>query len=329
MTTTKRPTLTRRGVMAAGLLLSAPALAQAPWPSRPIRMVVPFPPGGLTDLQARLLAERMSADLGQQIIVENRGGGGGVIGAEAVARSAPDGYTLLFNISPHVQTPVVMRRFPYHPVDDFAPIGRLSTTPIVLMTGPAVPPEVLTFRQFIEWGRGRRLAFGNIAAGSTGHAFGIMLGTETGLDFAHVAYRGEAPAVQDMLAGALHIAFLSMAGSGEQVRTGRFKAVAVTGEERFAGLPNTPTLREQGFSARFSLENFGGLFAPAGTPPAIVQRLEQSFRAAATSDGLRQRLTAIDVVPAYLDAAAFRALVGRIMTEWTRITEELNLRLES
>lgn len=321
--------LARRTLLAAaGLLIASPALGQAAWPDRPIRIIVPFPPGGLTDVQARLLAEHMSTDLGQPVVIENRPGGGGIVGALAVARATPDGYTLLFNISPHVQTPVVMRQFPYDPVADFAQIGRLSTTPIVFMVGPAVAAEVTTLRGFVEWGRGRRLTLGNIAAGSTGHAFGIMFAQEAGLDITQVAYRGETPALQDLLSSNLHSGFMSMAGSGEQVRAGRLRAIGIAGDSRFAGLPGIPTFAESGFSNRFALENFGGLMAPAQTPPAIVQRLQAAFTKAATSEALRTRLVGIDVVPAYLDGAAFRDLIGRIQQQWTEITQALDLKID-
>ena len=318
----------RRALLALPALLPARAFAQAPFPDRPIRFIVPFPPGGGTDTWARIAAEGMQPELGQSIIIENRGGGGGLIGTEAAAKVPPDGYTLLFTITTHIQTPVVMKRFPYDPVADFAPIGRLGTTSILFCVGPAVPASITTMAAFTDWGRGRDLSFGSYAPGSTGHAFALMVAEETKLEMTHVAYRGETPMLQDMLGGSIHGGFHSMAAAGEMLKAGRVRALGSSGTSRVPSMPQVPTLKELGFSERFSFSGFSGLLAPARTPPAVLDRLVQAFRIAAARPETHQRLLAIDTIPSYQDPAAFKAQIARNLREWTEIATRLNLSIE-
>ena len=316
--------------LAAGAL-ALPALqarAQESYPDRPIRFIVPFPAGGATDAWARIAAEGMQPELGQTIIIDNRGGAGGLIGTEAAAKAVPDGYTLLFTITTHIQTPVVMRRFPYDPIADFAPIGRLGTTSITFVIGPKVPAEIRTLPDFIAWGKGRDLSFGAYAPGSTGHAFGLLLAEEAGLTMENVVYRGEAPMLQDMLGGQIHGGFHSMATAGEMVKAGRIRPLATAGTRRIPALPDTPLLKDLGFSERFSFSGFSGLLAPAQVPRPILDRLTEAFRIAAAKPETHQRLLALDTVPSYQDPAAFRAQIERNLREWTEIATRLNLTVE-
>ncbi|MBW8270715.1 Bug family tripartite tricarboxylate transporter substrate binding protein [Caldovatus aquaticus] len=316
--------------------LSAPALLAAPrragaqaggaYPSRPVRIIVPFPAGGATDTWARLVAEGMQPELGQPIVIENRGGGGGLIGTDVAAKAPPDGYTLLYNITTHVQAPVVLRRFPYDPVRDFAFIGRLGTTAITFCVGPAVPDSVATLADFVAWGRGRPLAFGNYAQGSTGHAFALLLAREAGLNVTHVAYRGEAPMLQDLLAGQFHGGFHSTVTAGEMMRAGRIRPLATGGPDRVPSLADrVPTLLELGYSRRFGFSGFNGLFAPARVPQAVLDRLVPAFRKVATSPETIRRLRAMDTIPGYEDPETFRASVERALREWQEMAEALDL----
>ncbi|MBL6080350.1 tripartite tricarboxylate transporter substrate binding protein [Belnapia sp. T18] len=317
-----------RRTLAGLLALPAIAHAQGGYPDRPIRFLVPFPPGGGTDTWARIAAEGMQAELGQPVVIENRGGGGGLIGTEVAAKAPADGYTLLFTITTHVQTPVVMRRFPYDPVADFAPIGRLGTTSILFCVGSKVPAEVRTMAQFTDWGRGRDLSFGSYAPGSTGHAFALMLAEEAKLEMTHVSYRGETPMLQDMLGGNIHGGFHSMAAAGEMMKAGRIRALAASGDRRVPSMPDVPNLKELGFSSRFSFSGFSGLLAPARTPQPVLDRLVEAFRLAAMKPETHQRLLAIDTIPSYQDPATFRAQIARNLREWTEIAERLNLSIE-
>ena len=322
----RRPLL---GLLAGALAVPAiHARAQAAYPDRPIRMIVPFPAGGGTDIWARMVTELLAPELGGTIVIENRTGAGGMVGTEAAAKAVPDGYTLLFTITTHIQTPVVLRRFPYDPVADFAPIGRLGTTNLIFCVGPAVPAGVTTLAEFVAWGRGRDLNLGSYAQGSTGHAHALLLAREAGLKATQVAYRGEAPMLQDLLAGSFHGSFHSMAGSGEVIRDGRIRPLASSGEARVPSLPQVPTLLELGYSRRFAFTGFVGMLAPARVPQPILDRLDAAFRAVATRPDLHRRLLAIDTIPGYEDPATFRATIERLLRQWTELAAELNLMVE-
>lgn len=321
--------LSRRAILAAPLLLPLAAHAQSAYPSRPVRVIVPYPAGGGTDTWARLAVEGMQSELGGTMLVDNRGGGNGIIGTEAVAKAEPDGHQLLFTITSHIQVPVVMRKFTYQPVTDFAPIGRLSYTALAFCVGPKVPAEVTTMQQFIEWAKGKDLSLGNYAAGSHGHAFAVLLAREAKLKAVNIAYRGESPMLQDMLGGSIDGGFHSMAAAGAMVRDGKIRALAVAGsKERIPSLPNAPTMAELGYSDYFGFTGFSGLFAPAKTPQPIVDKLAAAFQVAANKPLVKERLIGMDTVPAYLPAAEFKAEVERAMKQWTEIVEALDLRME-
>jgi tripartite-type tricarboxylate transporter receptor subunit TctC len=302
------------------------ARAQARWPERPIRLIVPFPAGGGTDTWARMLAEPLGAELGQPLLIENRSGGSGMIGTDAAAKAAPDGYTLLLNITTHAQAPIVLRRFPYDPIRDFAFIGRLGTTAITFAVGPAVPETVATLAGFVAWGRGRPLAFGNYGQGTTGHAFAMLLAQEAGLNVTHVAYRGEAPLLPDLLAGQVHGAFHSTIAAGEMFKAGRLRPLATGGPDRVPSLADrVPTLLELGYSKRFDFSGFTGLFAPVRVPQEVAERLVPAFRKVVTSEDFVRRLRATDTIPGYEDPDTFRASVARTMRQWEELAQTLDL----
>ena len=320
--------MNRRALLAAPLLLPALARAQPAYPDRTVRFIVPFPPGGGTDTWARIAAEGMQPEFGQSIVIENRGGAGGLLGTEYAAKVPADGYQLLFTITTHIQTPVVMRRFPYDPVADFAPIGRLGSSNVAFVVGPKVPAEVTTMAEFVRWAAGRDLSFGSYASGSTGHAFALMLAEEAKLKMEHVAYRGETPMLQEMLSGSIHGGWHSMAAAGEMVHAGRVRPLSASGERRIPSLPNVPLMTELGYSARFRFAGFSGLMAPARTPQPILDKLAETFRLAANKPATLARLRQIDTIPAYQGPAEFRAQIARNLAEWTAITNALDLRME-
>lgn len=310
----------------AGLAMARPALGQSGWPDRPIRWIVPFPPGGSTDLWARLVSEPMAAELGQPIVIDNRGGAGGLIGTEAAAKAAPDGNTMLFTITTHVQSPVVLRRFPYDPVADFAPIGKLGVTPLVLCASPSTQGN--TVQDFVAWARGKDLSYGSYAPGSSGHAYGQMFSDEARLNMTHVAYRGEGPMLQDMVAGTVACAFHSMAASGGAIRARRIRPLGLSGTRPLPSLPEVPLLRQAGFSTRFEFSGFIGLLAPARTPQPILDRTAATFRKVVESEAVQRRLLEIDTIPAYLGPAEFREDIIRALRDWTALATELNLQVQ-
>lgn len=322
-------TFSRRSMLAAPLLLPLAARAQERYPTKLVRVIVPYPAGGGTDTWARLTVDGMQPELGQPVIVDNRGGGNGLIGTEAAAKADPDGHTLLFTITTHVQVPVVMRRFTYQPVSDFRPIGRLSYTALAFCVGPKVPAEVKTLQKFVDWARGRDITFGNYAAGSHGHAFALMLAREAKLQAVNIAYRGESPMLQDILGGSIEGGFHSMAAAGEMVRAGRVRALAVAAtKERIKSLPDLPTMQELGYSNHFGFTSFAGLFAPARTPQPVVDKLTAAFKVAALKPETVKKLENMDTVPAYLPSEEFKSQVERSLKEWTEIVDALNLRMD-
>ncbi|MCB4824030.1 Bug family tripartite tricarboxylate transporter substrate binding protein [Roseicella aerolata] len=311
------------GLAAAGF--AAPALAQSPYPNRPIRMVVPLPPGGATDIWARLVAEPMAVTLGQPVVIENRAGAGGMIGTEAVKNAAPDGYTILFHIASFIQTPVVFRRWPYTP-DDFAPIGKFGTTPLPFCVRADIP--VTTLKEFVAWAKGKQLPYGTYSPGSSGHAFAQALSDLEGLEMTAVHYRGEAPMLQDVLGGRIPCAFHSMTGSGEAIRSGRIRPLATLGRNGIPSMPQVPTFVSLGYPDYFGQGGFIGLFAPARTPEPAQAALVDAFRQAMQRPDVLRRLAEMDTIPQYLGPAEFRADIEQYQRFWQGLVDRLGLTVE-
>ena len=309
---------------AAGLL-ATPALAQAPYPNRPIRMVVPLPAGGATDIWARLVAEPMAGILGQPIVIENRAGAGGLIGTEAVKNAPADGHTILFHIANFVQTPVVLRRWPYQ-LDDFAFLGKFGTTPLPLCVREDCPAT--TLKEFVAWAKGRQLAFGTYSPGSSGHALAQAFSDLEGLDMTAVHYRGEAPLLQDMLGGRVSCAFHSMTGAGEHIRSGRLRPLATLGRSGIPSLPAVPTFVSLGYPAYFANSGFIGLFAPVRTPEPILAALVEAFRQTMARPEVLRRLVETDTIAQYLPPAAFRADVEAYLKFWQELVDRLGITAE-
>ena len=313
-------------ILAMGLL-AAPALAQAPYPNRPIRMVVPLPAGGATDIWARLVAEPMAQQLGQPVVIENRGGAGGMIGTEAVKNVAPDGYTILFHIASFVQTPVVFRRWPYQPLEDFAFIGKMGTTPLPFCVRAELP--VTTLAEFVTYAKGKDLNYGTYSPGSSGHAFAQLLSDMHGLNMTAVHYRGEAPMLQDVLGGRIPCAFHSMTGSGDHIRAGRIRPLATLGRDGIPSLPAVPTFLSLGYPAEsFGASGFVGVFAPVRTPDAVQAKLVEAFRFAMTRPEVLRRLAEMDTIAQYLGPAEFREDVATYMRFWSALVERMGLTVE-
>lgn len=318
----------RRTMLGAPLAaLAAPALAQQPFPNRPIRMVVPLPAGGATDIWARLVAEPMGQHLGQPVVIENRGGAGGMIGTEAVKNATPDGYTFLFHIANFVQTPIVLRRWPYQPLEDFRYVGKFGTTPLPFCINADIPANTLA--EFVQYARGRQLTYGTYSPGSSGHAFAQAFSDANNLDMTAVHYRGEAPLQQDMLGGRIPCAFLSMTGSGAHIRSGRFKPLATLGSDGIPSMRQVPTFVSLGYPREiWGRTGFIGTFAPLRTPDAVFDRLVEGFHAAMTRPEVLARMAETDTIPQYLGPAAFREDVAGYMTFWQGLVDRLGISAE-
>jgi tripartite-type tricarboxylate transporter receptor subunit TctC len=259
----------------AGLLLSLPLPllgAEQAYPSKPIRLVVPFPAGGSLDAVARAIGQKLSISWGQPVIIDNRPGAGGNIGADLVAKSAPDGYTILEGaLSTHAVNVSLYSRMPYDPIKDFAPITLVAVTPNVLVLNPSVPANSVA--ELIRYAKANpgKLAFGSGSNGSAGHLAGELFKTAAHVDMVHVPYKGAAPAMQDLLGGQIQLMVDNLANAMQQVRAGKLKALAVTTAKRSPLVPELPTLAEAGLPG-FDIYTWWGFMAPAGTPKEIIAK---------------------------------------------------------
>jgi tripartite-type tricarboxylate transporter receptor subunit TctC len=274
----------------AAIILPAAANAADAFPSRPIHLIVPYPPGGGTDIVGRVLGEKLGASLGQPIVIDNRGGAGGVVGTEIVAKAAPDGYTLLLVPTSHVINPSIYAKLPYDTIKDFAPITMVTSAAILMAVNPRVPAE--TVRGFVDAAKVNPKAIGNYGSAGVGtvfHLTGQLFNQLSGLSLQHVPYRGGGPTVTALLAGEIPLAFETMLALQPHVRAGTLRALAITSARRSTTMPEIPTTAEAGFPELIA-ENSYALFAPARTPASILTRLHEAAVAALALPDMRDRL---------------------------------------
>ena len=305
-----------------GVVISSPAfrvLAQPSWPERPVRLIVPFPPGGSNDIIARFLAEALRDRLGQPFLVENRSGAGGNIGADIIAKATPDGHTLLISAPPAFAiNEHLYRSMPFNPERDLSPIALVASVPIVLMVPADSPARSLSDLIAMARREPGRLTFGSSSIGGTNHLAGELLKNLAGIDIVHVPYRGAAPAMTDLIAGRLQLYFDNMPGVLPQVREGRVRALAVAGAERAAALPELPTMAEAGLPG-FEASSWFGMAAPAATPPALIARINAAVLAALADPVLRERLASAGAEPGRLDVQGFTRFVAAERERWGRV----------
>jgi tripartite-type tricarboxylate transporter receptor subunit TctC len=298
--------------------VSLPAGAQA-YPTRPVKLVVPFPPGGSLDITGRLIAQRLSDMWGQAVVVENKPGAGGNIGADFVAKSPPDGYTILLGaLSTHAVNPSLYAKMPYDAVKDFAPITLIAITPNVLVVNATAP--VSNVKEFITWTKANpgKLAFGSGSNGSAGHLAGELYKVDTGTDAVHIPFKGGAPATQALLAGDTQFMFDNLANAMAQVKAGKLKALAVTTAQRSPLVPELPTMAEAGLPG-FDISTWYGLFAPAGTPAAIVAKWNADVTKILTTPDVRAKLMADGAEPAPDTPEQFAQMISRELAKYARI----------
>jgi tripartite-type tricarboxylate transporter receptor subunit TctC len=283
-----------KGWLAALLCAAAlPAFGQSSWPAKPVRIVVPYPPGGPVDVSARLLAPKLQESLGQPFLVENKPGAGGNIGADFVAKSAPDGYTLgMGAIATHAINPALMANVPYDPIRDFRHLALVVQVPNVLVVNPELPARSVKELIALAKAQPGKLDFASGSTGSTGHLAGELFKQMTGTYMVHIPYKGAPPAVADLLAGRVHLMFDNLASALPNVRAGKLRALAVTTMRRSSALPDLPTLDESGLKG-FDMTTWWGLMGPAKLPPDVVQRLSVEILKAMDSADVRERLRAM------------------------------------
>ena len=317
--------------LAAMVSLSTPALApaQAPaFPNKPVKIIVGFPAGGPLDAHARLLADRLGQLLGQPVIVDYKAGAGGSVAADFVAKSDPDGYTLLMaNTGTLVINPAIYPKNPYQTLRDFAPVARTAMQPLALLVNPAVPAHTLQELVTLARKNPGKLNYGSAGNGGISHLVPEMFKAATGTFIVHIPYRGSAPAFTDLLAGQVQMMAESIPQAAQYVRQGKLRALAVTSRERSNALPDTPTLIEAGIKD-FEVVGFYGVMAPAATPKAVVERLAAAFKGALETPDIRTRMLSQGADPAYLGPEAFAGYLAAEMPKWAKAVKDSGARLD-
>jgi tripartite-type tricarboxylate transporter receptor subunit TctC len=327
------PPLARRTLVAAlaaapGAARAQPAATGPSWPDRPVRFLVPYPPGGPTDIIARIVAQGLARALPQPVVVENRGGANGTIGSEAVARAAPDGSLFLANASAHVIVPHIMPGLSYDALADFAPVTNMAAVPLMLVVTPSLP--VRSVAELIAYAKANpgRLNYASSSSGGATHLAGELFKQMAGVEMTHVPYRGSGPAVADLVAGNVQLMFDSMPSSAGAVRDGRLRALAVSTARRVAAFPDLPTIAEAGPLPGYEISTWYGIWAPARTPAPIVARLQQAVAAVLHSEEARQRLAALGAEPVGDTPEQFAAFVRSEHARWGRLVREAGIRIE-
>ena len=320
--------LTRRHLVLAGLTLAlAPAAwAQAAWPTKPVRIVVPFAPGGTTDILARALAPELSRAFGQQFIIDNKPGAGGNVGAAEVARAPADGYTFLMGtVGTHGINVSLYSKMPYDPVKDFAPVTLVAGVPNVLVMNPAKAAEyrIDSVPDLIRFARANpgKLNMASSGNGTSIHLAGELFKTMTGTFMVHFPYRGSAPAVTDLLGGQMDLMFDNLPSSMPHIRAGKLKALAVTSASRSDALPDVPTIAEAGPVKGYEASSWFGLLAPAGTPADIINRVQQETAKALANPAIKERLQSQGAIPSGNTPAEFARLIDSEIRKWAAVVK--------
>jgi tripartite-type tricarboxylate transporter receptor subunit TctC len=312
--------------LAAAWLLAGAALAQG-YPTKPVTLIVPNPPGGVVDTSARLLGDPLAKLLGQPVVIENKGGASGNIAYGQVAQAAKDGYTLLISYSAyHVGNPSMFAKLPWAQ-KDFVPVALLTAATNVITAHPSVPPS--TLKDLIAYAKANpgKLNFASQGNGSLAHVGTALFEQTTGIDMVHVPYKGSGPAIQDLLGGQVQVFVTTPPSVMQHVQAGKLKAYAVTGKSRHPGLPSVPTTAEAGL-AGFELEAWVGLFAPAGTPPSVVQALTEKVKAALATPEAKGAAERSGIEIRYLGPDALAALVQRETEYWSQVIKAKNIRAD-
>ena len=299
----------------------ARADAQGAYPTKPVRLVVPFPPGGTTDILARAVAQKLSETWGQQVIVDNRPGAGGNIGSELVAKSAPDGYTLLMGtVGTHAINPSLYAKMPYDHVKDFTPVILVAGVPNVLVVNPSLP--VNSVSELIAYGKANpnKLNFASSGNGTSIHLSGELFRTMTGVQMTHVPYKGSSPALTDLIAGQVQLMFANLPSSLQFIKAGKLRALAVTSLERSSALPDVPTLAESGLPG-FEASSWFGVLAPAGTPNDIIAKLNTAIAGWLATADAKEKLAAQGAIAAGGAPDAFVRHIAAESAKWAKVVK--------
>ncbi len=311
----------------AGLAFSALAVHAQPYPSKPIRLVVPYPPGAGTDILARTVGQRLSDSMGQQVVIDNRPGAGGTIGTEIVAKAQGDGYTLLLGPTSHAINPSIYSQLPYDTLRDFAPVSTVASATIVLVVHPSQP--VASVRELVALAKSKpgQLALGSAGNGTVFHLAGELFKQAAGIDLVHVPFKGGSPAITNLVGGQINVLFETMLALQPHIKAGRAKALAVASAQRSSAMRELPTMIESGFAAIVA-ENWYGLYVPAATPKDIIAKLNAEVVKALTTPEMKERLAAqgAEVIAGTPEQLA--TFLKSEMSKWAKVVKESGARIE-
>jgi tripartite-type tricarboxylate transporter receptor subunit TctC len=315
--------LTAAGTLVA---LTTMAAAQADYPTRPVRLIIPFPPGGSNDVVGRVIAQHLGESLGKQIIVDNRAGAGGVIGTEVASKAAPDGYTLLGISLAHAVNPWLYK-LPYDPIKAFAPIGIMGKGPVVLSVNPSLPVQSVKELVALAKSKPGDLQYASAGVGSFQHLSAELFKLTAGVDILHIPFKGGGPAMTDVMGGHTKVLFSSLVQTTPHIKSGKLRALAVGGTERSPVLPDLPTVAEAGVPG-YASENWWGIVAPAGTPAPIIERLYQALTQAQDNPEAKKYFDAEGAAIVKMSTAAFGQFMVSEMDKWQRVVKEGNIKAE-
>ena len=320
----------RRNLLGASAAITALGMvprtssAQA-YPNRPLKIVIGFPPGATSDLLARTIADKLGPVLGQPVLVDNKPGASTILASQLVANSPPDGYTFFINLSLHFQNQLLYKNMPYDIFKDFANVTDICYSPVMLIINGSNPAK--TVKEFIEWGRGRKLAYASWGNGSTGHILGHLFSKQHGLDATHIAYKGGAAAVTDVIGGQVDSIIIDLGSTRAHIQSGRMRALAICLDKRMQQLPDVPTMEEAGVKG-MNIAGFYGMYAPAGTPKEIVARVSTEVQKILKLPDVAQRFYDNAFIPGGSDPDAFTQMLRREYSRWEPIVKATGVQLE-
>ena len=313
--------------LGAALLLPLTAQAQANYPDKPIKFVVPYPPGGGTDVVARIVQMRLQAALGQNVLIDNKGGAGGSLGTDVVAKSAPDGYTVLFTLSSHTINPAIFPKLPYDTLKDFEPVGLVASLPQILVANTAVP--VRTVADVVAQAKAApdKSSFASVGNGSPGHLAGELMVIRTGAPMLHIPYRGGGPAITDVMGGQVPYLWVSIPAAAQHVKAGKLKALAVSTVKRSAAFPDVPTMQEAGV-ADFEVDSWYAMLVPAKTPKAIIDKLNKALNTVLAEPAIRAQLLEQGAEAVGGTPEALGKVIAAELPKWAKLAKDANIKAD-
>jgi tripartite-type tricarboxylate transporter receptor subunit TctC len=315
------------GTLAAAALASPWAVQAQGYPDHPIRFVVPYPPGGGTDVIARIVQGKLQTALGQNIVIDNKGGAGGSVGTDIVAKAAPDGYTVLFTLNSHTVNPAIYAKLPFDTLKDFEPVGTVASLPQILVANPQFPANNVAELIALAKAKPGTMAYASVGVGSPGHLAGELFKLRTGTQMTHVPYRGGGPAVTDVMGGQVPLLWVSIPAAAQFVKTGKLKALGVSTLKRSAAFPDVPTLQEAGVPD-FEVDSWYAMFVPAKTPKPVIAKLNQALNTTLQDPEIREKLLAQGSEAVGGTPEALGKTVDAELVKWAKLAKDASIKAE-